>query len=951
MGSKEYIGSFYSLANLEAGTTWYRDEVGRNLSYGFIVELVGKLWNRAVSKSYTIQGYSRGAEQRGEEEKGKDNPEQFYLGRANVRSTGSGIDQTDGGRIDGLGSLERDGSLTRHAKDTLGAGKCGSSIIGRKRDGEGRQSERGKGKRSWRKGLSHSSLHRMEGKGCPLSLLLLLFPPSLLISGLAVSCRPPSWQPRFGRRGCIVAFWEGIPSFSLMSIILAPLDSLSVFSPQSFVRNTYTSQIYVFPYVLLLDTFAKLKIAAGQPNASRAAGQLWPEWGDPKLGLSPCNRQGGINPRAICSRPYPKSFFPFRIDSSCCIEIMSIHSQLRNNYRNNNIVHIRWVSRKEGALCTEGGGSVPPRNSVLSLKTYDSMHPAPSCLPLAYIRHYGKRHCVRIYTVYFLFLPAFCEDCLQAGSKRATALADRKRRPEGGCKFLHGNLVGENYLHFVPWTREENRQTGGRGDSRLTTTTLTTTQPHNHTTTSTGFISCAVPLQLSLGRNLWGASRTSIPNSSNSLPAAGHVRLHSVLFETLDVAHRLHFCPVSLRSIPRVGSQLSLGDSFTSNGSLATDARVLYGYTLTYHSYRPDIVLICRLYGKLHSANMPLRTLLRDTAHPQLWTFHYPADRPRTSTLDLNKSVRSGLTANKPNAVETKQLRYEYDHSDLETTPSSSRPSRFSSQSNGEMQLAFSSSLCGYGNRPDAIDCTRVNLLMLGSRYLAVHPALLIRIPRHSKGGSGSMGRLATGDSDDRSPGTIITYELPEGGSQAVPTSTVQEVILPCKRMPMQDETTCDKVFCKNCRLCDAGGGIIVLISQINIDRPFTEDVPPGLRSGNAVISNSRKPGPRLSSAAAKTYLSTSSPTLASEAQEVRRNLLSHSLNLGSCRLLLECFGHSSIYSIRLAEAITLQLTRAASGMFLPRRRQFVVTVVWLGWLSAVGISLEDVHATTATKY
>ncbi|KAK1523369.1 hypothetical protein CABS01_04990 [Colletotrichum abscissum] len=138
------------------------------------------------------------------------------------------------------------------------------------------------------------------------------------------------------------------------------------------------------------------------------------------------------------------------------------------------------------------------------------MHPAPSCLPLAYIRHYGKRHCIRIYTVYFLFLPAFCEDCLQAGSKRATALADRKRRPEGGCKFLHGNLIGENYLHFVPWTREENRQTeaggvqGGLLQPSLTNNdnldNHTTTQPHRPASFRPSICAistcrCAVPLR------------------------------------------------------------------------------------------------------------------------------------------------------------------------------------------------------------------------------------------------------------------------------------------------------------------------------------------------------------------------------------------------------------------------------------------------------------------------
>ncbi|UQC80958.1 uncharacterized protein CLUP02_06444 [Colletotrichum lupini] len=144
-----------------------------------------------------------------------------------------------------------------------------------------------------------------------------------------------------------------------MSIILAPFDSQSVFSPQSFIRNTYTSQICVFPYVLLLDTFAKLKIAAGRvrtdreagaPNVSRAAGQvqmqqqllhvveLWPEWGDPKLGLSPVPHPHPNAPKdreLLPSGPiFHCHFGQFRIDSSCCIEIMSIHSQLRNSYRN-----------------------------------------------------------------------------------------------------------------------------------------------------------------------------------------------------------------------------------------------------------------------------------------------------------------------------------------------------------------------------------------------------------------------------------------------------------------------------------------------------------------------------------------------------------------------------------------------------------------------------------------
>ncbi|KAK1703512.1 hypothetical protein BDP67DRAFT_239169 [Colletotrichum lupini] len=118
------------------------------------------------------------------------------------------------------------------------------------------------------------------------------------------------------------------------------------------------------------------------------------------------------------------------------------------------------------------------------------------------------RDIVYVFTQYtfFSFLP-----CARIVYKRVVNEQPRwKRRPEGGCKFLHGNLIGENYLHFVPWTREENRQTeaggvqGGLLQPSLTNNdnldNHTTTQPHRPASFRPSICAistcrCAVPLR------------------------------------------------------------------------------------------------------------------------------------------------------------------------------------------------------------------------------------------------------------------------------------------------------------------------------------------------------------------------------------------------------------------------------------------------------------------------
>ncbi|UQC80959.1 uncharacterized protein CLUP02_06445 [Colletotrichum lupini] len=198
------------------------------------------------------------------------------------------------------------------------------------------------------------------------------------------------------------------------------------------------------------------------------------------------------------------------------------------------------------------------------------MHPAPSCLPLAYIRHYGKRHCPRIYTVHFLFLPAFYEDCLQAGSKRATALADRKRRSEGG-ESTDGRPGGiQGGLLQPSLTNNDNLDNH------------TTTQPHRPASFRPSICAistcrCAVPLREIPAFAVVGGGPRVIARAEPLGPL--------LAMSDCIVSYSRHWMlPIGCISVRYLlGPSQELDPNYLLGVLTRLSQSHVYGYTLTYH--------------------------------------------------------------------------------------------------------------------------------------------------------------------------------------------------------------------------------------------------------------------------------------------------------------------------------------------------------------------------------